>query len=149
MAFIGSELPDYDAQLYECLHQTMDHLIDLGARCNAHRDVLDADDDDSRSDDDGPHPVKVLKAQLNLDGAEDEVQETQALIQILSQILITRHTRRVLNLSGNNPAPHRSGNDHGVASLIVTLQRPPAGPSSEDGGDVHHDGASISQNSDD
>lgn len=104
MSFLLPELPDYDALLYEALHESMDHLIDLGARCNAHADVLEADDDDSSDDSDGPHPVKVLKAQLNLDGAEDEVQEVQRLIQVLSQILITRHTRRVVHYGSPIPA---------------------------------------------
>jgi hypothetical protein len=95
MAFVLSELPDYDSLLYELLHESMDHLIDLGARCNAHEDVLSADEKDD--EDDQPSPIKVLKAQLNLNGAEDEVQEVQALIQILSQVLVTRHTRRVVH----------------------------------------------------
>jgi hypothetical protein len=95
MAFTLNDLPDYDALLYELLHESMDHLIDMGARCNAHSDVLEADETDP--DDEQPSPVRVLKAQLGLNGAEDEVQETQALIQILSQLLITRHTRRVIH----------------------------------------------------
>ena len=103
MPFTLNGLPDYDALIYEVLHESMDHLIDLGARCNAHKDVLDIDEEDDQED--GPHPLKVLKAQLQIDGAEDEVQEVQHLIQITSQLLITRHTRRVTyaNLvSGNH-----------------------------------------------
>lgn len=100
MAFNLSKLPDYDQLVYELLHSSMDHLIDLGARCNAHGDVLSADEDDD--EDDQPSPIRVLKAQLQLDGAEDEVQEIQALIQILSQVLITRHTRRVVH---HDPIP--------------------------------------------
>jgi hypothetical protein len=95
MAFTLNGLPDYDAMIYEVLHASMDHLIDLGARCNAHSDVLEADESDD--EDDQPSPIRVLKAQLQLNGAEDEVSEVQALIQVTSQLLITRHTRRVVH----------------------------------------------------
>lgn len=100
MPFTLNDLPDYDSLAYELLHESMDHLIDMGARCNAHSDVLDAQENDP--DDEQPSPVRVLKAQLGLNGAEDEIQEVQALIQLLSQVLITRHTRRVIH---NVPPP--------------------------------------------
>jgi hypothetical protein len=94
MAFTLNGLPDYDAMIYEVLHASMDHLIDLGARCNAHSDVLEANESDDENDQ--PSPIRVLKAQLQLNGAEDEVSEVQELIQVTSQLLITRHTRRVV-----------------------------------------------------
>ncbi len=103
MSFNLPDLPDYDKLCYELLHESMDHLIDLGARCNAHSDVLGADEDDD--EDDQPSPMKVLKAQLHLNGAEDEVSEIQQVIQILSALLITRHTRRVVH---NDPPPSDS-----------------------------------------
>jgi hypothetical protein len=113
MAFTLKDLPDYDALAYELLHASMDHLIDLGARCNAHSDVLEADDTDP--DDEQPSPIRVLKAQLGLNGAEDEVQEVQSLIQVLSQVLITRHTRRVIHHDSppdsNEPGCHCPGSD--------------------------------------
>ena len=91
-----SDLPAYDQLLYEVLHESMDHLIDLGAMCNAHSDVLGVDDEEA-DEDGGPSPIRVLRAQLNLDGAEDEVAEVQQSIQIMSQLLITRHSRRVIH----------------------------------------------------
>lgn len=97
MSFEINELPDYDQLIYEVLHSSMDHLIDLGARCNAHSDVIDIDEDDLRDDDDGPHPLKVLRAQLGLNGAEEEVNHVQALISVTSNLLITRHARRVIH----------------------------------------------------
>jgi hypothetical protein len=109
MAFTLLDLPDYDAMLYEVLHESMDHLIDLGSRCNAHSDVLEADESDD--EDDQPSPMRVLKAQLQLNGAEDEVSEVQALIQITSQLLITRHTRRVVHTpTESDPCPDCLGN---------------------------------------
>ena len=96
MPFILNELPAYDQLLYEVLHESMDHIIDLGARCNAHSDVLEVDDEEA-DEDGGPSPIRVLRAQLNLEGAEDEVAEVQQTIQIMSQLLITRHSRRVIH----------------------------------------------------
>jgi hypothetical protein len=109
MAFNVSDLPDYDQLMHELLHASMDHLIDLGARCNAHSDVLDADEEDD--EDDQPSPIKVLKAQLHLNGAEDEVREVQQVIQVLSQLLITRHTRRVVYSDPPSPDDGHSGPD--------------------------------------
>ena len=96
MSFVLSELSDYDQLLYELLHESMDHIIDLGARCNAHSDVLEIEDEED-DEEGGPSPLRVFKAQLGLDGAEDEVKEVQQLIMILSQLLITRHNRGVIH----------------------------------------------------
>ena len=96
MPFTINDLPAYDQLLYEVLHESMDHLIDLGARCNAHADVLGVDEEED-DEDGGPSPIRVLRAQLNLDGAEEEVSEVQQAIQIMSQLLITRHSRRVIH----------------------------------------------------
>jgi hypothetical protein len=103
MPFILNDLPAYDQLLYEVLHESMDHLIDLGARCNAHSDVLGVDDEEA-DEDGGPSPIRVLRAQLSLDGAEDEVAEVQQTIQIMSQLLITRHSRRVIH----KPQPNQT-----------------------------------------
>lgn len=94
MSFKIAELPDYDQLCYELLHESVDQIIDLGARCNAHSDVLSADE--RSGEDDQPSPIKVLKAQLGLDGAEDEITHTQNLVQCLTNVLICRHTRRVV-----------------------------------------------------
>lgn len=120
MSFNILQLPDYDQLCYELLHESMDHLIDLGARCNAHGDVLSADEDDPEEDQ--PSPIRVLKAQLQLDGAEDEVTEVQALIQVLSQILITRHTRRVVHHAPPDSTEHR---DDAVVYLSRSLESDP------------------------
>jgi hypothetical protein len=96
MSFVLNDLSAYDQLLYELLHESMDHIIDLGARCNAHSDVLDIETEEE-DEEGGPSPIRVLRAQLGLDGAEDEVKEVQQLIMILSQLLITRHTRQVIH----------------------------------------------------
>jgi hypothetical protein len=96
MSFVLTDLSAYDQLLYELLHESMDHIIDLGARCNAHSDVLDIETEEE-DEEGGPSPIRVLKAQLGLDGAEDEVKEVQQLIMVISQLLITRHTRQVIH----------------------------------------------------
>lgn len=96
MSFVLNDLSAYDQLLYELLHESMDHIIDLGARCNAHSDVLDIETEEE-DEEGGPSPIRVLRAQLGLDGAEDEVKEVQQLIMNLSQLLITRHTRQVIH----------------------------------------------------
>lgn len=106
MAFNISTLPDYDQLLYEVLHTTMDHLIDVGARCTAHEDVLSANEDDPEGEQ--PSPIRMLKAQLQLDGAEGEVELSQALIQVTSNLLIVRHARRVVHC---DPTPEPEHTD--------------------------------------
>lgn len=133
MPFTLNDLPDYDALAYELLHASMDHLIDLGARCNAHSDVLEADDTDP--DDEQPSPIRVLKAQLGLNGAEDEVQEVQSLIQILSAILITRHTRRVIH-HDPSPTDHDCCCDRPDSSTSESDPAPGPAAGAEDGSDL-------------
>ena len=96
MSFVLNDLSGYDQLLYELLHESMDHIIDLGARCNAHSDVLDIETEEE-DEEGGPSPIRVLRAQLGLDGAEDEVTEVQQLIMNISQLLITRHTRQIIH----------------------------------------------------
>lgn len=133
MPFTIRDLPDYDCLAYELLHASMDHLIDLGARCNAHSDVLEADDTDS--DDDQPSPVRVLKAQLGLNGAEDEIHEVQQLIQVLSAVLITRHTRRVIH-----HAPYPPDHDYCGDLSDSSASRPDPAPGPAVGAE---DGSSL------
>jgi len=96
MSFVLNDLSGYDQLLYETLHESMDHVIDLGARCNAHSDVLDIETEEE-DEEGGPSPLRVFKAQLGMDGAEDEVEQVQKLIMILSNLLIIRHTRQVIH----------------------------------------------------
>lgn len=77
---------DYDDLLYTLQHMAVDRCTDLVGRCNAHADILDPDmvgDDAS----------KLLNAQLGLDGSEDEIEMTQNLISIISNIIVVRRAR--------------------------------------------------------
>jgi len=80
---------DYDDLLYTLQHMAVDRCTDLVGRCNAHADILDPDmvgDDAS----------KLLNAQLGLDGSEDEIEMTQQLISIISNIIVIRRARHAI-----------------------------------------------------
>jgi hypothetical protein len=92
---------NYEEQLYELLHCSLDRLIDLGSRLEAHGDVLathevNIDTGEERALPD-VHPERLLIAQLGLDGAEEEVEATQELVKIVSRLMIIRNARNLIN----------------------------------------------------
>lgn len=101
MAWKSYTEADYEDSLYKLLHSGLDRLIDLGSRLEAHGDVLATHEQDVVTGEMTPlpdvHPEKLLKAQLGLDGAEDEVEATQELVKIVSRIMIVRNARSILN----------------------------------------------------
>ena len=97
---------DYDNQLYELIHSGLDRLIDLGSRMEAHEDVLSTHEEDLETGEvtevPDVHPEKLFMAQLGLDGAEDEAEITQKMIQLVSRIMIIRNARQIVK---NSPTP--------------------------------------------
>jgi hypothetical protein len=91
---------DYEAQLYELLHCSLDRLIDLGSRLEAHGDVLATHEKDMETGEitalPDVHPEELLLAQLGLDGAEEEAESTQELVKIVSRIMIIRNARELI-----------------------------------------------------
>ena len=100
MAWKLYETVNYDERLYELLHCSLDRLIDLGSRMEAHEDVLATHEEDLETGEVTPlpdcHPEQLLKAQLGLDGAEDEAEITQKMIQLVSRIMIIRNARGLI-----------------------------------------------------
>jgi hypothetical protein len=92
---------NYEEQLYELLHCSLDRLIDLGSRLEAHQDVLATHEQDVETGEltklPDVHPETLLLAQLGLDGAEDEVEATQELVKVVSRIMIVRKARNLIN----------------------------------------------------
>jgi hypothetical protein len=92
---------DYEAQLYELLHCSLDRLIDLGSRLEAHGDVLATHEINVETGEQRPlpdvHPERLLIAQLGLNGAEEEVEATQELVKVVSRIMIIRRSRNLIN----------------------------------------------------
>lgn len=80
---------DYDDLLYTLQHMAVDRCTDLVGRCNAHADILDPDLE-------GDDASKLLNAQLGLDGSEDEIEMTQSLISIISNIIVIRRARHAI-----------------------------------------------------
>lgn len=100
MAWKLYETANYDERLYELLHCSLDRLIDLGSRMEAHEDVLATHEEDLETGEvtklPDVHPEQLLMAQLGLDGAEDEAEITQKMIQLVSRIMIIRNARGLI-----------------------------------------------------
>lgn len=93
---------DYDDLLYTLQHMAVDRCTDLVGRCNAHADILDPDLT-------GDDASKLLNAQLGLDGSEDEIEMTQSLISIISNIIVVRRARHAIR--HEHPSFSDTGND--------------------------------------
>jgi hypothetical protein len=68
----------------------VDRCTDLVGRVNAHSDILDPDVEEGDAD-------RLLSAQLGLDGSEDEIDMTQSLISIISNIIVIRRARHAIH----------------------------------------------------
>lgn len=98
--------PRYDDLLRELQLLSVDYCTELGGKINAHIDVLsmaDVDEDGNETPTPDVHPAKLLRAQLGLDGAEDEVELIQKLISVLSNIIMIRKARYCVFDSSNLP----------------------------------------------
>jgi len=106
MAWKSYTKDDYDGQLYKLIHCGLDRLIDLGSRMEAHEDVLATHEEDPETGEvtalPDCHPEQLLMAQLGLDGAEDEAEITQKMIQLISRIMIIRNARNIVK---DSPTP--------------------------------------------
>ena len=77
---------EYDDLLYTLQHMAVDRCTDLVGTVNAHADILDPGIEDGPAD-------RLLAAQMGLDGSEEEIDLTQALITMLSNIIVIRKAR--------------------------------------------------------
>ena len=100
MAYQQYREADYEPQLYDLLHCSLDRLIDLGSRLEAHGDVLATHEEDEETGEvtklPDVHPEALLMAQLGVDGAEEEIEATQELVKIVSRIMIIRNARNII-----------------------------------------------------
>ena len=103
MAYQLYKEEEYKGQLYNLLHCSLDRLIDLGSRLEAHGDVLATHEQDEETGEltklPDVHPEELLFAQLGVDGAEEEIESTQELVKIVSRIMIIRNARDIIQLS--------------------------------------------------
>jgi nucleotidyltransferase/DNA polymerase involved in DNA repair len=99
MAYSPPNQQEYEDTIEQLLHMSMDQLIDIGARLNLHSDILsthEIDEDGETTELPDVHPERLLKAQLGVEGAEEELDATQSLIKHLSHILIVRRVRQLI-----------------------------------------------------
>ena len=94
MPFPTPKSDEYDDLLYTLQHMAVDRCTDLVGTVNAHADILDPAIEDGPAD-------KLLAAQLGLDGSEDEIELTQALITLFSNIIVIRKARSSI-IDNNN-----------------------------------------------
>ena len=103
MAYQLYKEDEYRGQLYDLLHCSLDRLIDLGSRLEAHSDVLATHEQDEETGEvtklPDVHPEVLLMAQLGVDGAEEEIEATQELVKIVSRIMIIRNARDIIQSS--------------------------------------------------
>ena len=86
MPFPTPKSDEYDDLLYTLQHMAVDRCTDLVGTVNAHSDILDPGIEDGPAD-------RLLAAQMGLDGSEEEIDLTQALITMLSNIIVIRKAR--------------------------------------------------------
>ena len=103
MAYQQYQESKYEIQLYELLHCSLDRLIDLGSRLEAHGDVLATHEQDEETGEvtklPDVHPEDLLLAQLGVDGAEEEIEATQELVKLISRVMIIRNARNIIQSS--------------------------------------------------
>ena len=90
MPFPTPNSDDYDDLLYTLQHMAVDRCTDLVGRVNAHADILDPDNDEGEMD-------RLFTAQLGLDGSDEEIDLTQALITMISNIIVIRKARATIH----------------------------------------------------
>jgi hypothetical protein len=90
MPFPIPDSNDYDDLLYTLQHMAVDRCTDLVGRVNAHADILDPDITEGDAS-------KLFNAQLGLEGSEDEIDQTQALISIISNVIVIRRARNAIH----------------------------------------------------
>lgn len=104
---------NYYNKVYQMLHLSVDRLVDAAATCEAHGDILSAEDDDDEpeevdrsSEDQAEVPkgsaLKLLKAQLQVKGGDKDIPLLQALVFNCSGLLV-EHKARLKIQHQDNP----------------------------------------------
>lgn len=102
MAYQPPRPDDYAERIHQLMHLALDQLIHIGAMMEAHADILathEVDEEGNMEPLPDVHPEQLLKAQVSLDGAEQEAEATQELVKNLSRILVVRHARQIISNS--------------------------------------------------
>jgi len=103
MAYQQYRETKYEVQLYGLLHCSLDRLIDLGSRLEAHGDVLATHEQDEETGEvtklPDVHPEDLLIAPLFVAGSEEEFVVTEEYVKVVSRIMIIRNARNIIQTS--------------------------------------------------
>jgi hypothetical protein len=83
---------EYNRALQRAFDLSTNRLTDLGAKLHFHDDIRNSDDYEWPEGE--PHPVDLLEAQMDMQGAEEEVEATSELVNNLGQLIILRKAQQ-------------------------------------------------------
>ena len=83
---------DYNKALQHTFDLSINRLTDLGAKLHFHDDIVNSDEYEWPEGE--PHPVDLLEAQIDMQGAEEEVDLTSELVTTLGQLIVVRKARQ-------------------------------------------------------
>jgi len=92
MTFKSVNEREYNRCLQRAFDLSANRLTDLGAKLHFHDDIVNSDDYEWPEGE--PHPVDLLEAQIDMQGAEEEVDLTSELVSTLGQLIILRKARQ-------------------------------------------------------
>lgn len=82
----------YDRTLQQVFDLSTNRLTDIGAKLHYHDDIVNSDEYNWPEGE--PHPVDLLEAQMDMEGAEAEAEVTRDLVNILGNLIVLRKARQ-------------------------------------------------------
>jgi hypothetical protein len=92
MTFRRIKDSEYDRTLQTVFDLSTNRLTDIGAVLHYHDDIVNSEDYNWPEGE--PHPVDLLEAQMDLQGAEEEAEATRDLVNILGHLIVLRKSRQ-------------------------------------------------------
>jgi hypothetical protein len=92
MTFKRVKDKEYDRVLQAAFDLSTNRLTDIGAKLHYHDDIVNSEEYDWPEGE--PHPVDLLEAQVDMNGAEEEAEVTRDLVNILGSLIVLRKARR-------------------------------------------------------
>ena len=92
MTFKRIKESDYNRALQCAFDLSINRLTDLGAKLHFHDDIVNSDEYEWPEGE--PHPIDLLEAQIDMQGAEEEVELTSELVTTLGQLIVVRKARQ-------------------------------------------------------
>lgn len=83
---------EYDRALQKAFDLSTNRLTDIGALLHYHDDIVNSEE--YQWPEGEPGAIDLLEAQLDLGGAEEEVEVTRDLVNILGSLIVLRKSRQ-------------------------------------------------------